>query len=109
MNSLVFTYQSQLSVIVQKNLTDLPIILVAGTIKALNEVSVLSRMIAQLALSRNGLSILFGDCSGNSIKRVCECLLSEINFPIFVSYVFRVSITITSGSEMSSFQFSGFT
>ena len=33
MNSLVFTYQSQLSVIVQKNLTDLPIIL--GVLAAL--------------------------------------------------------------------------
>ena len=36
----------------------------AGTIKALNEVSVLSRMIAQLALSRNGLSIVYGDMVG---------------------------------------------
>ncbi len=35
-----------------------------GTIKALNEVSVLSRMIAQLALSRNGLSIVYGDMVG---------------------------------------------
>ena len=36
----------------------------SGTIKALNEVSVLSRMIAQLALSRNGLSIVYGDMVG---------------------------------------------
>ena len=39
-----------------------------GTVKALNEVSVLSRMIAQLALSRNGLSIVYSDmvgCDGN--------------------------------------------
>ena len=35
-----------------------------GTIKALNEVSVLSRMIAQLALSRNGLSVVYGDMVG---------------------------------------------
>ena len=32
-----------------------------GTVKALNEVSVLSRMIAQLALSRNGLSVVYSD------------------------------------------------
>ncbi len=35
-----------------------------GTVKALNEVSVLSRMIAQLALSRNGLSVVYGDMVG---------------------------------------------
>jgi len=35
-----------------------------GTVKALNEVSVLSRMIAQLALSRNGLSIVYSDMVG---------------------------------------------
>ena len=35
-----------------------------GTVKALNEVSVLSKMIAQLALSRNGLSIVYGDMVG---------------------------------------------
>ncbi len=35
-----------------------------GIVKALNEVSVLSRMIAQLALSRNGLSIVYGDMVG---------------------------------------------
>ena len=35
-----------------------------GDVKALNEVSVLSRMIAQLALSRNGLSIVYGDMVG---------------------------------------------
>ena len=36
----------------------------SGTVKALNEVSVLSRMIAQLALSRNGLSVVYGDMVG---------------------------------------------
>jgi hypothetical protein len=36
----------------------------SGTVKALNEVSVLSKMIAQLALSRNGLSIVYGDMVG---------------------------------------------
>ncbi|MBH09050.1 MAG: hypothetical protein CMG74_01630 [Candidatus Marinimicrobia bacterium] len=36
----------------------------AGTVKALNEVSVLSRMIAQLALSRNGLSVVYSDMVG---------------------------------------------
>ena len=35
-----------------------------GVVKALNEVSVLSRMIAQLALSRNGLSIVYSDMVG---------------------------------------------
>ena len=35
-----------------------------GTVKALNEVSVLSRMIAQLALSRNGLSVVYSDMVG---------------------------------------------
>ena len=35
-----------------------------GDVKALNEVSVLSRMIAQLALSRNGLSIVYSDMVG---------------------------------------------
>ena len=35
-----------------------------GTVKALNEVSLLSRMIAQLALSRNGLSVVYGDMVG---------------------------------------------
>ena len=35
-----------------------------GTVKALNEVSVLSRMIAQLALSQNGLSVVYGDMVG---------------------------------------------
>ena len=35
-----------------------------GTVKALNEVSVLSRMIAQLAISRNGLSVVYGDMVG---------------------------------------------
>jgi hypothetical protein len=35
-----------------------------GTVKALNEVSVLSKMIAQLALSRNGLSVVYGDMVG---------------------------------------------
>ena len=35
-----------------------------GSVKALNEVSVLSRMIAQLALSRNGLSVVYGDMVG---------------------------------------------
>ena len=35
-----------------------------GEVKALNEVSVLSRMIAQLALSRNGLSIVYSDMVG---------------------------------------------
>lgn len=35
-----------------------------GAVKALNEVSVLSRMIAQLALSRNGLSVVYGDMVG---------------------------------------------
>ena len=35
-----------------------------GIVKALNEVSVLSRMIAQLALSRNGLSIVYSDMVG---------------------------------------------
>ncbi|MFL2982846.1 MAG: CASTOR/POLLUX-related putative ion channel [Candidatus Neomarinimicrobiota bacterium] len=35
-----------------------------GIVKALNEVSVLSRMIAQLALSRNGLSVVYGDMVG---------------------------------------------
>lgn len=36
----------------------------SGNVKALNEVSVLSRMIAQLALSRNGLSVVYGDMVG---------------------------------------------
>jgi len=36
----------------------------SGTVKALNEVSVLSRMIAQLALSRNGLSVVYSDMVG---------------------------------------------
>jgi hypothetical protein len=36
----------------------------SGIVKALNEVSVLSRMIAQLALSRNGLSIVYSDMVG---------------------------------------------
>ncbi len=36
----------------------------SNTIKALNEVSVLSRMIAQLALSRNGLSVVYADMVG---------------------------------------------
>ncbi len=35
-----------------------------GTVKALNEVSVLSRMIAQLALSQNGLSVVYSDMVG---------------------------------------------
>ena len=35
-----------------------------GDVKALNEVSVLSRMIAQLALSRNGLSVVYSDMVG---------------------------------------------
>ena len=35
-----------------------------GIVKALNEVSVLSRMIAQLALSRNGLSVVYSDMVG---------------------------------------------
>ena len=35
-----------------------------GTVKALNEVSVLSKMIAQLALSRNGLSVVYSDMVG---------------------------------------------
>ena len=35
-----------------------------GDVKALNEVSVLSRMIAQLALSKNGLSIVYSDMVG---------------------------------------------
>ncbi len=35
-----------------------------STVKALNEVSVLSRMIAQLALSRNGLSVVYSDMVG---------------------------------------------
>ena len=35
-----------------------------GSVKALNEVSVLSKMIAQLALSRNGLSVVYGDMVG---------------------------------------------
>ena len=35
-----------------------------GTVKALNEVSVLSRMIAQLSLSRNGLSVVYSDMVG---------------------------------------------
>ena len=36
----------------------------SGTVKALNEVSVLSKMIAQLALSRNGLSVVYSDMVG---------------------------------------------
>ena len=36
----------------------------SGIVKALNEVSVLSKMIAQLALSRNGLSVVYGDMVG---------------------------------------------
>jgi len=36
----------------------------SGAVKALNEVSVLSRMIAQLALSRNGLSVVYSDMVG---------------------------------------------
>tara|TARA_B100001113_G_scaffold92896_1_gene74401 strand:+ start:6770 stop:8767 length:1998 start_codon:yes stop_codon:yes gene_type:complete len=36
----------------------------SGTVKALNEVSVLSRMIAQLSLSRNGLSVVYSDMVG---------------------------------------------
>ena len=36
----------------------------SGTVKALNEVSVLSRMIAQLALSHNGLSVVYSDMVG---------------------------------------------
>lgn len=40
-----------------ENITD-------GIVKALNEVSVLSRMIAQLALSRNGLSVVYSDMVG---------------------------------------------
>ena len=35
-----------------------------GIVKALNEVSVLSKMIAQLALSRNGLSVVYSDMVG---------------------------------------------
>jgi len=35
-----------------------------GSVKALNEVSVLSRMIAQLALSQNGLSVVYSDMVG---------------------------------------------
>ena len=35
-----------------------------GTVKALNEVSVLSRMIAQLSLSKNGLSVVYNDMVG---------------------------------------------
>ncbi len=35
-----------------------------GIVKALNEVSVLSRMIAQLALSKNGLSVVYSDMVG---------------------------------------------
>jgi len=36
----------------------------SGVVKALNEVSVLSKMIAQLALSRNGLSVVYSDMVG---------------------------------------------
>ena len=36
----------------------------SGIVKALNEVSVLSKMIAQLALSRNGLSVVYSDMVG---------------------------------------------
>jgi len=67
MNSLVFTYQSQLSVIVQKNLTDLPIIL--GVLAALEGLGATfgTLLIANFPFKRGIMiflsgSFLFGFC-----------------------------------------------